>query len=121
LIFNRRSLFAGNRRHPLTRFAATALVLSLVVVVGCKQSPPAVVDPNRTPWLDPKTQTENLKNQDFRIRGLAAFNLGNIGAKAADAVPELERLAKNDPNAKVRENAALAVEKIRAATSDGNQ
>jgi HEAT repeat protein len=59
---------------------------------------------------------EALKNQDFRIRGLAAFHLGNLGAKATDALPELERLAKDDPNSKVRDNAQMAIQKIRAAT-----
>jgi HEAT repeat protein len=59
---------------------------------------------------------QGLKNEDFRIRGLSAFNLGNMGEKAAGAILELEQLAKADPNAKVRQNAAEAANKIRAAT-----
>jgi hypothetical protein len=121
LILFRRSFVPGSHRTRFHRSAVTAFLLALAFVVGCKQSPPAVIDPAKTPWLDPKTQMESLKDQDFRIRGLGAFNLGNIGARAADAIPELERLAKNDSNEKVRENAAKAVEKIRAATGNNNQ
>jgi HEAT repeat protein len=65
--------------------------------------------------LDPKVQTESLKSNDYRVRGLAAHHLGNIGADAAEAVPHLEKLAKDDPEAKVRQNAAKALQKIRAA------
>ena len=65
--------------------------------------------------LDPPLQIKNLKNGDPRIRGLAAFNLGNMGSKAADAIPELERIAQSDSEQRVRENAKEALEKIRAA------
>jgi HEAT repeat protein len=61
-------------------------------------------------------QIEGLKNGDFRIRGLSAFNLGNMGVKAGNALPVLEKLAKDDPNPKVRENAQQAVDKIRSAS-----
>jgi HEAT repeat protein len=59
-------------------------------------------------------QIDGLNSSDKVIRGVSAYNLGNIGAPAADAVPRLEQLAKDDPEPKVRENAAKAVEKIRA-------
>jgi hypothetical protein len=97
------------------------LLLSLGSVVGCKQAPPPTADPAKTPWLDPKSQVEGLKNSDFRIRGLSAFHLGNMGARATDAIPELDRLAKDDPNVKVRENAAEAVAKIRAASGEPSE
>jgi hypothetical protein len=102
-------------RSELCRLAALAVWVVAISVVGCREAPPSKTDLSKTPWLDPKVQTEALKNQDFRIRGLAALHLGNMGAKAADALPELERLATDDPNAKVRENAQKAVDKIRAA------
>ena len=97
---------------------AVALLLSLASVVpGCEKSPPPVTDPAKAPWLlDPQSQIDGLKNDDYRIRGLSAFNLGNMGALAADAVPELEKVARDDPNAKVRANAREAIDKIRAAT-----
>jgi hypothetical protein len=92
------------------------LVLS-ASTAGCEKAPPPVTDPAKAPWrLDPNMQIEGLKNGDFRIRGLSAFNLGNMGAKAANAIPVLEKLAKDDPNPKVRENAQQAVDKIRSAS-----
>ncbi len=94
------------------------ILLAASVLFGCDNGPPQVIDPNKTPWLDPQTQIESLKDPNFKIRGLAAFNLGNMGERAVGAVPELERLAKNDPNPKVRENATAALEKIRAASGE---
>ncbi|HEX2474442.1 MAG TPA: hypothetical protein VHK01_06845 [Lacipirellulaceae bacterium] len=94
------------------------LLTSAALCAGCNREPPPAVDPAKAPWLDPKTQLDGLKSSDYRIRGLSAFNLGNMGAKAGPALSELERLAKEDPNQKVRENAAEAVEKIRAATDE---
>ena len=91
------------------------LTAVLLIVGGCKNEAPATIDPAKAPWLDPKAQTDGLKSQDFRIRGLSAFHLGNMGAKAVDALPQLEKLAQDDPNPKVRENAHEAIEKIRAA------
>lgn len=97
------------------------ILLVASVFVGCDNAPPQAIDPNKTPWLDPKTQIESLKDPNFKIRGLAAFNLGNMKERAAGAIPELERLAKNDPNAKVRENAVAALEKIRVAAGDNDE
>jgi hypothetical protein len=103
------------RDEPRCRRAATAVLLLLAIAIGCEKTPPPVTDLSKTPWLDPKVQQEGLKSKDMRIRGISAFNLGNMGAKATDAVPELEKLAKDDPEPKVRENASKAVEKIKAA------
>jgi hypothetical protein len=44
-----------------------------------------------------------------------------MGAKAADAIPELEKLASSDSNPKVRENARLAIEKIRGAAGSSTE
>jgi hypothetical protein len=102
--------------------AVSAMILSAACAsIGCDKGPPQEIDPNKTPWLDPQTQIESLKDSNFKIRGLAAFNLGNMGERAADAIPELERLAENDSNPKVRENAAAALEKIRAAAGDDDK
>ena len=104
--------------QELLRFRAAILTLFAVVALfsGCKQSQQPVTDAAKAPWLlDPQSQIKSLKDGNFRIRGIAAFNLGNMGAKAAEAVPALDRLAHEDPNDKVRENAREAVEKIRAA------
>ena len=90
-----------------------ALALIVGVIVGCGKAPAPDIDPAKAPWLDPKAQIEGLTNQDFRIRGISAFNLGNMGAKAVDALPILDKLAKDDPHPKVREKAQEAIDKIR--------
>lgn len=66
--------------------------------------------------FDPQSQIDLLKNEDFRLRSAAANNLGNMGDKAAAALPALDKLAQDDPNPKTREKARAAAEKIRAAT-----
>jgi hypothetical protein len=91
------------------------LLVALATFAACEKAPPTPTDLSKTPWLDPKVQMEGLKNTDFRIRGLAAHHLGNMGARAADAVPALERIARDDPGAEVRANATKAVKKIRSA------
>jgi hypothetical protein len=99
------------------RAARFILLIAAASVLGCQKDAPPI-DLSKAPWLDPKAQMEGLKNSDFRIRGISAFNLGNIGAKAAEALPELERIAGNDPEPKVRENAREAIEKIKAAAAE---
>ena len=91
-----------------------ALAIAAAAVVGCDTAPPPVTDLSKTPWLDPKVQAKGLSDGDKRIRGLSAFNLGNIGAPAADAIPALQKLAQDDPDAKVRELSKQALERIRA-------
>jgi hypothetical protein len=107
--------------RALKRAISAMILLAASVFVGCDNGPPQAIDPAKTPWLDPKTQIESLKDSNFKVRGLAAFNLGNMEERAVEAIPELERLAKNDPNPKVRENAAAALEKIRAAAGDDDK
>jgi hypothetical protein len=95
----------------------TALLFAISILVGCGKSPPPVTDPAKAPWLlDPNSQIKLLKESQHRVRGIAAYNLGNMGAKAIDALPELERLAKNDPEPIVRARAKEAIDKIRSAT-----
>jgi len=97
-------------------------LLVVLMIGGCEKAAPPVTDPAKAPWLlDPELQIEGLKNEDFRIRGLSAFNLGNMGALAADAVRDLEMLANDDPNPNVRENAREAIDKIRAATDKSSE
>jgi HEAT repeat protein len=91
-------------------------------MAGCEKSPPPVTDPAKAPWLlDPQSQIDGLQNSDFRIRGLSAFNLGNMGDKAAETIPALEKIAQSDPNPKVRENARGAIEKIKSASDQSAQ
>lgn len=98
------------------RRTASALLLLAVFASGCGKSTPSAADPANAPWLfDPQSQIKSLKDGDYRVRGIAAFNLGNMGAKASDAIPLLEKLSRDDPNEKVRENAREALEKIRGA------
>lgn len=86
--------------------------LSAIACVGCSDPPPE--PPQDAPWLDTSQQIELLKQKDARLKALAARNLGNLGAEAAQAIPELEKLI-HDPNPKVSESASQALEKIRAA------
>jgi RecB family exonuclease len=98
------------------------LLLVVLGIIGCDNVPPPPTDPAKAPWLlDPQSQIEGLKNGDVRIRGISAFNLGNMGAKATGAIPELEKLAKEDANLKVRENAREALKKIRAAAGSSSE
>ncbi len=111
--------FSVRGRHTCS--AVAVLLLAAASISGCDKSMPPVNDPAQAPWLlDPQSQIKSLKNGDYRIRGLAALNLGNMGAKASDAIPELERLSRDDANEKVRTNAREAVEKIRGATTRPN-
>ena len=99
---------------------AIGLIIAACCAVGCEKSPPPVTDPAMAPWLlDPKSQIELLSNGEFLLRGRAATNLGNMGAAAAEALPILEKLAKDDPHPKVRQRASEAVQKIRAASGKG--
>jgi hypothetical protein len=102
--------------------AVVAALIVIGIIGGCDNTPPPPTDPAKAPWLlDPNSQIDGLKNSDVRIRGISAFNLGNMGAKAAGAIPVLEKLAKDDANTKVRENARLALEKIRAAAGSSSE
>jgi HEAT repeat protein len=104
-------------RYKIGHITCWLLLVLSASTAGCEKAPPPVTDPAKAPWrLDPNMQIDGLKNRDFRIRGLSAFNLGNMGAKAANAIPFLEKLAKDDPNPKVRDNAQQAVDKIRSAS-----
>ena len=104
----------GMTRSELVRAAAAGLCL-VAFLLGCEQAAAPPADMSNTPWFDPKVQLEGLKDADARIRGVSAINLGNIGAPAAEAIPALEKLAKDDPEPKVRQQAAKALEKIRSA------
>lgn len=83
------------------RLGASALVEEL-----------AVTDPDRRP-LAAAALAPLLEDADPVRRGDAAWLLGFVGG-AAEVAP-LESLAERDPNADVREAAAEAVGKIRAA------
>jgi HEAT repeat protein len=105
------------RLRQRTRGFIWFLVIVAAATGACSKAPPVPTDPAKAPWLlDPGSQIKGLGSQDFRIRGISAFNLGNMGAKAAEALPALEKLAKDDPEPKVRERAQEAVGKIRSAS-----
>jgi len=59
-----------------------------------------------------------LSAGDKKARAFSAFMLGEAGAAAADALPQLEKLA-NGPEGIDQERAAEAVEKIKNAQADG--
>lgn len=90
-------------------------VMLALFTMGCGEDPVPTVEPSleTTPWLFPEKQIEMLAVSDFKIRARAARNLGNMGAKAESALPELERLLE-DENDRVQAIAKEAIEKIRA-------
>jgi HEAT repeat protein len=53
-----------------------------------------------------------LKDRDAGVRCDVILALVKFGPDAKDAVPALHQIRKNDPNAKVRDYAAKALEKI---------
>jgi len=54
-----------------------------------------------------------LDDRDGSVRLLAAFNVGQMGAPAMTALPKLEEMVESDTDAKVREQAAKTVNKLR--------
>lgn len=93
-------------------------IMIVLVSAGCDQAPrPAERTPETTPWFFPEQQIELLTKSDFMVRALAAHNLGRMGARAEVAIPDLEKLLK-DEHPKVREMAAEALERIRAEVGD---
>jgi hypothetical protein len=102
-----------SRPHHLL---GTALLGGLAFLfTGCgQQAPPSEIPLEKTPWLNPTKQIELLKSSDYQLKVLAARNLGRIGAGAAAAIPELEKL-REDKNPKVSKAASEAIEKIQAA------
>ena len=89
------------------------------MVAGCGDRTTATPTPEKTPWLFPDKQIELLKSSDDRAKTLAARNLGNIGAGAVAAIPELEKLS-NAKNPKLRKSVHEALEKIRAAAAESD-
>ncbi len=91
-------------------------LLMLLITVGCGGSTKPTVEPSpeKTPWLFPEPQIELLKSDDYRVRGLAAKNLGRMGAKAEIAIPALEKLLENkNEEPKVRAVIEKALKQIR--------
>lgn len=87
----------------------------LAALIGCDRAPDvAEPTPETAPWLFPDEQMKLLAAPDFKVRALAARNLGKMGAAAEPAIPELEKLLEDD-NEKVRDIAQEALDKIRAA------
>jgi len=89
-------------------------IMIALAFVGCDKSP-EVAEPTveTTPWLFPEPLIKQLTSADFRARGVAAIGLGNMGAKAEAAIPELEKLLE-DENPNIRKVVKEALEKIRA-------
>lgn len=63
------------------------------------------------PWKDVDSLIKQLEDPNPLARAMAAMNLGNKGEAAKKAVPALEEL-RNDPDAKVREAAEKALNKL---------
>jgi len=109
-------LYMWNRNPKQTAMLKILLTMMLAVVsVGCGDKTVQTVEPSpeKTPWLYPDKQIEMLSISDFKIKARAAINLGNMGAKAESAIPELEKLLE-DENEKIQKIAQEAIDKIRA-------
>jgi len=52
-----------------------------------------------------------LRDEDRNVRGLASKVLGEIGDEKA--IEPIEKLAQNDPDTSVRENAKTSLSKLR--------
>lgn len=95
---------------------SAACMLVGLGLFGCGQqssaprSQPAVIDQNQrlTQFID------GLKAEAAMHRALAAIKLGEEGAAAKKALPQLEELAKNDPDPNVKKAASEAVAKLKA-------
>jgi len=93
--------------------------LVVLVTTGCGEKLQTVEPtPEQAPWLVPEKQIQLLKASDSTARALAARNLGNMGARAESAIPELKKLLE-DENPKVRTLVEEALEKITAEVGDG--
>jgi HEAT repeat protein len=57
--------------------------------------------------------TGALHDADAQVRGEAVLALAKLGPDARPAIPDLEALGRTDPDAKVRDYATRALEKLR--------
>lgn len=71
------------------------------------------VEPLPETTVRPPLPLDDLQSPNPEVRHRGADLLGERGAAAVDALPELERLAKSDPDRRVRTRAQWAVENIR--------
>ena len=65
----------------------------------------------------PASPANPLQSPDAEVRFLAADRLGERGAAALDALPQLQNLANSDPDSRVRDRAQWAVAEIRRKSS----
>ncbi|MCA9187977.1 MAG: hypothetical protein R3E01_06620 [Pirellulaceae bacterium] len=111
------SMHAADRRRwkPLRRLtlltALAGCALVFVASLGCGKPEVPAADAD-APWLDVESQRQLLRQNDVRLKILAANNLGRMGPAAAPAITDLERLAKSE-DAKLSAAAESALEKIR--------
>lgn len=104
------------RRGPLVRWVSVAaLTLATIAAPGCGNkgnTTTGTIPATNIPELVAKLKETKGPNA-WNARNFAATRLGRMGPAAAEAIPELERLAAKDPNPTVRKTAAEALEKIR--------
>jgi hypothetical protein len=60
-----------------------------------------------------ETVMRAMGDRDSAVRMMAVFNMGQMGAPAATALPLIEGLAESDPDQKVRETALKTLNKLR--------
>lgn len=104
--------------HRMTRSTVwlALIVLPLGMFAACNNAPETAPDPdNRSEdvaYLIEQLNSKNPKQGGLDIRVAAANLLGRQGPAASEAIPHLEKLAKN-PDPSVAGAAKNALEKIR--------
>jgi HEAT repeat protein len=53
-----------------------------------------------------------LRDKEGHVRRSAALKLGSYGEQAKDAIPALQKVSKEDPDARIRESARVALSRI---------
>ncbi len=67
---------------------------------------------NLDPDLPLRTNMGGLKDEDPKVRTMAAYNLDLMGLDAQPALDELRRVAVSDPSEDVRSQARQAVQSV---------
>lgn len=89
------------------------MTVLLISGFGCGKKGPAVDPvPENSAATNPKELIGFLDAKDDRVRVMAIGNLKRLGPAAVDAVPKLEKLAK-DKNPKIQQAAQEALKAIK--------
>ena len=85
--------------------------VALPLLSGCKKT--YEVAPDTATINDKAALIADLSNKDQATRGIAAGRLGDMGAAAQDALPELEKAAKKEKVPMVKTMMQDAIKKLK--------